>query len=151
AAYLPACRLERLGDASFTADHRLRYPCMSGAMANGIGSVDVVEAMGRRGMLGGFGAAGLPPSVVEGAIGRLQRRWREATPCAFNLIHSPGEPDLEAAIVDLYLRRGIRLVEASAFLNLTLPLVRYRVAGIRRDGWDRIVAPHRIIAKVSRV
>jgi PfaD family protein len=32
-----------------------------------------------------------------------------------------------------------------------LPLVRYRVAGIRRDGSGRIVAPHRIIAKVSRV
>ena len=45
---------------SFVADHRLRYPCMSGAMANGIGSVEIVEAMGRRGFLGVFGAAGLP-------------------------------------------------------------------------------------------
>ena len=33
--------------------------CMSGAMANGIGSVEIVEAMGRGGMLGIFGAAGL--------------------------------------------------------------------------------------------
>src|SRR5208337_3626307 len=57
----------------------------------------------------------------------------------------------EAAIVDLYLRRGIRLVEASAFLNLTLPLVRYRVTGIRRDSHGKIVAPNQIIAKISRV
>jgi PfaD family protein len=68
-----------------------------------------------------------------------------------NLIHSPGEPGLEAAVVDLYLRRRIRLVEASAFLNLTLPVVRYRVTGLRRDESGRIVAPNRIIAKVSRV
>ena len=57
---VPACRLEDLGDASFRADHGLRYPCMSGAMANGIGSVEIVEAMGRHGFLGIFGSAGLP-------------------------------------------------------------------------------------------
>ena len=68
-----------------------------------------------------------------------------------NLIHSPGEPDLESTIVGLYLARKIRLVEASAFLNLTLPLVRYRVAGIRIDRSGQIRAPNRIIAKISRV
>src|SRR5262249_27851496 len=47
--------------------------------------------------------------------------------------------------------RGIRLVEASAFLDLTLPVVRYRVAGIGRDYEGAIVAPKRIIAKVLRV
>ena len=57
--YLPACRLEHLGDRGFCTAHRLRYPYMSGAMANGIGSVEIVEAMGRAGMLGIFGAAGL--------------------------------------------------------------------------------------------
>ena len=45
----------------------------------------------------------------------------------------------------------MRLVEASAFLNLTLPVVRYRVAGLVRDESGRVVAPNRIIAKVSRV
>jgi trans-AT polyketide synthase/acyltransferase/oxidoreductase domain-containing protein len=42
-------------------------------------------------------------------------------------------------------------VEASAFLGLTLPVVRYRVTGIRRDETGRVIAPNRIIAKVSRV
>ena len=54
-------------------------------------------------------------------------------PFGMNLIHSPAEPDMEAATVSLYLKRNVRLVEASAFLNLTLPVVRYRVAGIHRD------------------
>jgi trans-AT polyketide synthase, acyltransferase and oxidoreductase domains len=151
AAHVPACRMEDLGDASFVADHRLQYPCMSGAMANGIASIEVVEAMGRQGFLGVFGAAGLSPTAVEGAIQRLQRDLGDATPYAMNLIHSPGEPELEALIVSLYLARKIRLVEASAFLNLTLPLVRYRVAGIHVDPSGRIRAPNRIIAKISRV
>jgi trans-AT polyketide synthase, acyltransferase and oxidoreductase domains len=150
-AHVPPCRLEHLGDASFTADHGLRYPCMSGAMANGIGSVEIVAAMGRAGYLGSFGAAGLAPGVVEQAIDRLGRELGDSTPYAMNLIHSPAEPALEAAVVDLYLRRRVRLVEASAFLSLTLPVVRYRVQGIRREASGRIVAPNRIIAKVSRV
>jgi PfaD family protein len=147
---VPACRLEDLGDASFRTDHGLRYAYVAGAMANGIGSVEVVEAMSRAGMLGFFGAAGLPLARVESAIDRLKRDLGDG-PFGFNLIHSPNEPDLEAAVVDLYLRRGVRLVEASAYLDLTLPVVRYRLHGIRADAAGRVVTPNRVVAKVSRV
>jgi trans-AT polyketide synthase, acyltransferase and oxidoreductase domains len=150
-AHIPACRLEDMGDPSFVDDHRLRYPCMSGAMANGIGSVEVVEAMGRRGFLGVFGSAGLHLNVVEKSLARIQHELGDSTPYGMNLIHSPAEPELESAVVDLYLRKKVRLVEASAYLNLTMPVVRYRVAGLRRDVSGRVVAPNRIIAKVSRV
>jgi PfaD family protein len=148
--HVPACRLEDLGDPSFTSDHRIRYAYLAGAMANGIGSADIVEAMGRAGMLAFFGAAGLSLPTVESAIDHIQRNLGD-TSHGFNLIHTPNEPNHEAATVELYLRRGIRLVEASAYLDLTLPLVRYRVRGIHRDSDGRIVTPHRIIAKVSRV
>ncbi len=148
--YVSAFPVEHLGDAEFRADHRLRFAYLSGSMANGIGSVEIVEAMARAGMLGFFGAAGLAIPTVTAAIDRLCRSLGEM-PFGFNLIHSPNEPDLEAAVVDLYLRRGIRLVEASAYLDLTLPVVRYRVHGIRRETSGRIVCPNRIIAKVSRI
>ena len=151
AAYLPAIRPESLGDASFREEHGLRYAYVSGAMANGIGSAEIAEAMGRAGMLGIFGAAGLSLRAVETAIDRLERSLGASIPYGFNLIHSPNDPALEAAVVDLYLRRGVRLVEASAYLDLTLPVVRYRVRGIRREPSGRVVAPNRIIAKVSRV
>ena len=124
---------------------------MSGAMANGIGSVEIVEAMSRGGFLGVFGSAGLSLGAIEHAIDRIERIAGETIPFGMNLIHSPGEPELESAVVDLYLRRGVTLVEASAYLNLTLPVVRYRVAGIKRDATGRVVVPNRLIAKVSRV
>jgi PfaD family protein len=151
AGYLPACRPEHLGDASFCAEHGLRFPYLCGAMANGIGSAEVVEAMGRAGMLGVFGAAGLPVASVENAIDRVGRTLGHSAAYGFNLIHSPNEPELEAAVVSLYLKRGVRLVEASAYLDLTLPVVRYRVRGIHLDHAGRVVAPNRVIAKVSRV
>ena len=148
-AWSPALIPEALGDPAFRAAHRVRYAYIAGAMANGIGSEDVVEAMGRAGMLGFFGAAGLSPARIEAAIDRLQKHLGE-TPHGFNLIHSPNDPALEAAVVDLYLRRGVKLVSASAYLDLTLPLVRYRVSGIHRDTHGRVVCPNRVIAKVSR-
>ena len=150
AGYLPPLPLRNLGDPSFCRDHRLRYAYCAGAMANGIASAELVEAMARAGMLGFYGAAGLDPATVEKAIDRLVQNVPNQ-PYGFNLIHSPNEPDREVAIVNLYLRRGIRLVEAAAYLQLTLPVVRYRVAGISRDAEGRVVTPNRIIAKVSRV
>jgi trans-AT polyketide synthase, acyltransferase and oxidoreductase domains len=148
-AVVPALHLEDLGDCGFRADHRLHYAYVTGAMANGIGSADIVEEMSRAGMLGFFGSAGLSPQRVEAAIDRITRNLGDQ-PFGFNLIHSPNEPLLENAVVDLYLRRGIRLVEASAYLDLTLPVVRYRLHGIHEvDG--RVVTPNRVIVKVSRV
>jgi PfaD family protein len=149
AAFVPAVRPGQLGDVSFLRDHRLRYAYLAGAMANGIGSTDIVAAMAKAGMLGFFGAAGLGLDRVEQAIDRVQREVPDL-PHGFNLIHSPHEPRLEAGCAELYLRRGVRLVEASAFLDLTLPVVRYRTAGLHVAG-GRIVTPNRVIAKVSRV
>jgi trans-AT polyketide synthase/acyltransferase/oxidoreductase domain-containing protein len=149
-ARAPAVRPEDIGDADFRAEHRLRYPYVAGAMANGIGSAEIVEAMARAGMLGFFGAAGLPLERVEAAIVRIQGDISDLA-YGFNLIHSPNEPDLENAVVDLYLRHDVRLVEASAYLDLTLPIVRYRLHGIHADSNGRVVTPNRVIAKVSRV
>lgn len=149
-AVLPATRPEDLGDPGFRQAHGLKLGYVAGAMANGIASVELVEAMGRAGMLGFFGAAGLAPERVAAALERLQGSLRN-TPFGVNLIHSPNEPRLEAEIVDLFLKRNLRLVEASAYLDLTLPLVRYRTHGVYRDGTGRVVAPNRVVAKVSRV
>lgn len=146
---VPPMPVSALGDRSFCRDHGLRYAYVSGSMAAGIGSVAIVEEMARHGMLGFFGAAGLTPTRVEQAIDQLAAS--RCGPYGFNLIHSPNEQSLEKAIVDLYLRRGVRLVEASAFLDLTPHLVRYRLHGIHRDSQGQVVAPNRVIAKVSRI
>jgi PfaD family protein len=150
AIFVPAYRPEHLGDPTFCADHGIRFAYAAGAMANGIASVELVEAMSRAGLLSFFGAAGLSLPVVERAVQRLQQSLGRQ-PHGFNLIHSPNEPNLEAAVAALYQRSGVRLVEASAYLDLTLPIVAYRVHGIHRDGAGRTVTPNHVIAKVSRV
>lgn len=151
---VPSVAVDQLGDRSFRRDHGLRFAYVSGAMAAGIGSEQIVEEMARHGMLGFFGAAGLSPSRVEAAIDRLEKLSTDQSgpsPYGFNLIHSPNEQSLEQAIVDLYLRRNVRLVEASAYLDLTPHVVRYRLHGIHRGPAGEVVTPNRIIAKVSRI
>jgi PfaD family protein len=118
-------------------------------MANGIASVELVEAMGRAGFLGVFGAAGLSVERVEAAIDRL-RHSLQGRPWAVNLIHSPDDQKLERALVDLFLDRRVPLVSASAYLDLTLPVVKWRVSGIHRNDRGEIVV-NRLMAKVSRV
>lgn len=150
AAFVPILRPQQLGDRQFRQAHRLQYAYVTGAMANGIASVELVTAVSRAGMLGFFGAAGLSVDRVREAIDRLQSTLGDA-PFGCNLIHSPHDMPTEAAVADLLIQRGVRLVEASAYLDLTLPLVRYRLHGIKlcRDG--RIETPNRVVAKASRV
>ena len=147
-AYSPPLPPENLGDPYFKKRHNLRYAYIAGAMANGITSVRMVQETGRAQMLGFFGAAGLYPDKIEAAIYSLKEH---NLPFGFNLIHSPNDPELEAAVVNLYLKHEIRLVSASAYLDLTLPLVYFRVHGIHNDQSGNIVCPNRIIAKISRV
>lgn len=148
--HLPGLTPAQLGDRTFCEDHRVDLPYVVGAMANGIASVELVEAASRAGLLGMFGAAGLPLDLVEKSIDRLQKSLGDA-PFGSNLIHSPNEPDLEQGVVDLYLRKGVKLVSASAYLGLTLPILKYRYKGIHRDSDGNIVVPQKVLAKISRV
>lgn len=148
--FAPATGPEQLGDTAFRAKYGCDYAYVAGEMANGIASEEMVITLGRAGWLGFFGAAGLEPQRVERGIGRIQAALGDG-PWGSNLIHSPAEPRREAEIAELYLRRGVRVVSASAYLDLTLPLVQFRVSGITRRPDGSIFAPNAVMAKVSRV
>jgi len=148
--YAPPLRPKDLGDSGFKKAYNLRYAYITGAMANGITSVEMVEEAGRAGMIGFFGTAGLTIDKIEEAIDRLQQSLTNL-PFGVNLIHSPNDPGLEAATVQLYLKRGIKIVSVSAYMDLTPPIVYFRVKGIHRESNGNIVCPNKVIAKVSRV
>jgi len=148
-AYAPAFHGEQLGDPEFKETYGTRYCYYAGAMANGIASEEMVIALGRAGFLGSFGAGGLVPSRIEAAIQKIQQALPDG-PYAFNLIHSPAEPALERGSVELYLKYGVRCVEAAAFIALTPNVIYYRVAGLGLDADNEIEIKNKIIAKISR-
>ncbi|MEV4436235.1 PfaD family polyunsaturated fatty acid/polyketide biosynthesis protein [Streptomyces sp. NPDC049585] len=140
---------QALGDSGFLRRHDVRLPYMAGAMAGGIAGTRLVAALSRAGCLAVFGAAGLPERRIDAALGELARELGDG-PYACNLIHSPMAPHLERTVVDLCLRHRVRCVEASAFVQVTPELVRYRLAGLRLDRTGGVCAGHRVIGKVSR-
>ena len=142
-------QVAQLGDPEFMRIYGLNMAYMTGAMANGIASEELVIASGKVGLLSSFGAAGLVPSRIEEAINKIQQALPNG-PYVFNLIHSPSEDAIERGAVDLFLKYGVTTVEASAFLDLTPNIVRYRVAGLRLNAQNQVEIGNRVIAKISR-
>lgn len=148
-AIVPAFTAEDLGDASFKKDYKVKYAYKAGAMANGIAATDMVIALGKNDMIGSFGAAGMLPSRVKEAIAQIQVALpSQAYAC--NLIHSPIEKALEEGAVNLYIAHGVKVVEASAYMNLSEQIVKYRAVGLSLDAQGAIVISNKVIGKVSR-
>ena len=141
--------IEDLGDAGFRRQYGVRCAYYAGAMANAIASTRMVIALGKVGLLGSFGAAGVVPARLEAAIHEIQSALPDG-PYAFNLINSPNEPAMERGAAELYLKHGVHTVEASAYVDITPPLVLYRAAGLELGVDGKIIARNRIIAKLSR-
>jgi trans-AT polyketide synthase, acyltransferase and oxidoreductase domains len=148
-AVLPSVKPEQFGDNNFCQSYKTRYAYMTGAMANGIASAELVIAMGKSGLLASYGAGGVLPQKVEEDVIKIKNALG-AQPFAVNLIHSPHEPLMEQRCVDIFLKHGVSVVEASAFMDITLPLVYYRVAGVFCDSLGQVSSSNRVIAKVSR-
>ncbi|MFI5310795.1 MAG: PfaD family polyunsaturated fatty acid/polyketide biosynthesis protein [Gemmatimonadales bacterium] len=151
-ALLPALHPEWLGDRAFCEEHGCRYPYVTGAMATGIASVELTAAGARAGFLSFYGTGGLSLARAEEGLDAIARALADVPGAAWgaNLIHSPDEPALEDRLVDSYLARGVRCIEASAFMQLSPAIVRYGATGLHVDEWGRIHRPHRVMAKVSR-
>jgi trans-AT polyketide synthase/acyltransferase/oxidoreductase domain-containing protein len=147
---LPPSYPEWLGDRAFTETHRLRFPYVAGEMANGIATVEMVVAMARAGMLGFFGAAGLPLARVERAVEQLRGTLGDGAPWGVNLIHSPADARAEEETAALLVRSCVPCISASAFMSLTTALVRCSASGLTRDARGAIVRRHQLFAKISR-
>lgn len=148
---LPPLYPEWLGSHSFCTTHCTRFPYVAGEMANGIATTRMVIEMAHAEMLGFFGAAGLDLVRVERAVDELVGQVGGGSNWGVNLIHSPGEPQFEERVADLFVRRGVPRVSASAFMGLTLPVVRCAATGLRADHSGRIERRTQLFAKVSRL
>lgn len=145
---LPEITAETLGSAAFRATYGTRYAHICGGMVHGIASTDWVVACAKAGILSFFGTGGLSPDRVQAAIADLTARLGPNDPFGINLLNGSNE----SANIDLFLRHGIRRIEASAFIKMTPDLVRYRLSGLSRDAQSPggVAIANRIIAKLSR-
>jgi trans-AT polyketide synthase, acyltransferase and oxidoreductase domains len=150
----PLCA-EKLGCPIFRKEYNLRHAYMSGAMYKGIASKELVVRMGKGGYMGFLGTGGLRLEQIESGIDYIQRQLKSGEPYGMNFLAHVNNPTAEMALVDLYLQRAVRHVEAAAFTQISPALVKYRLRGLvqssdTRSGTPGVVAKNKIIAKVSR-
>jgi trans-AT polyketide synthase/acyltransferase/oxidoreductase domain-containing protein len=141
---------EALGSAEFRNQHGVRLAYVAGAMFRAIASTDLVIRMGKAGLLSFYGAGGMTLEELEQAIRSIKAALPADAPWGMNLLHAYGDPTRELETVALYLRHDVQVVEAAAFFQATPALVLYRFKGACYTALRRPVAPHRVIAKVSR-
>ncbi len=138
-----------LGSREFKCRYGLEYAYLTGAMAKGIASEELVVRMGKAGMMGFFGTGGLDLHRIEGAILKIRGALHAGQPYGMNLLCRLDNPHLEEKTVDLFLRHGVTNVEAAAYMQISPALVRYRLQGLTTDAAGDIKATNRIIAKIS--
>ncbi|MDJ0933255.1 ACP S-malonyltransferase [Breoghania sp.] len=141
--------MENLGSRAFCEAFGLRYPYVSGSMYQGIASIGIVIRMAKAGLLGFFGAAGLSIPEIRSAIHEIRAQIPAGAAFGVNFIAHLNRPHLEDELTDLLLEEGVDIVEASAFMEVTPALVRYRAKSLERQG-EKVRAKNRVIAKVSR-
>jgi trans-AT polyketide synthase/acyltransferase/oxidoreductase domain-containing protein len=146
----PCITAESLGSPAFKSDYGLRYAYIAGAMYKGISSPAMVIALGRADLLGYLGTGGMRFAEIEAAIQQIQSALPNRRPYGLNLLYNPAQPAEEMRLVDLYLRYQVRHIEAAAYMQITPALVRFRLSGLHRDAAGRLIANHRILAKISR-
>jgi trans-AT polyketide synthase/acyltransferase/oxidoreductase domain-containing protein len=141
---------QRLGCEAFRKRYAVRYAYVAGAMYKGIASGRMVVRMARAGMLAFLGTGGLKISRIEDEIAAIQAALKPEETWGANLLANLERPELEEQTVDVYLRRGVKVVEAAAYTQISRALVRYRVCGLSPEGDGVVGIGNRVIAKVSR-
>ncbi|MBT8420973.1 MAG: PfaD family polyunsaturated fatty acid/polyketide biosynthesis protein [Gammaproteobacteria bacterium] len=148
---LPPMYPEWLGDRGFSETHGVRFPYVGGEMALGISTPAMVIALGKAGMLGFLGSAGLAPEEIARQCREIQAELDpKGLPWGINLIHSPQEPQQEEALVGLALEFGITRMSVSAFMSLTPTVVYYACKGLARTPDGAIGRKNHLFAKISR-
>ncbi|MEU5607160.1 ACP S-malonyltransferase [Streptomyces sparsogenes] len=132
-----AVRAETLGAATFRERYGLRYACLAGAMYGGVSGAELLIRLAKSGGMGFFGSGGLALDEVGAGLDAVRAALGADGAYGANLLHQYADPERESALVDLFLRAGVRTIEASGFLRITPALVRYRLSG------------GRVLAKVS--
>jgi len=140
----------RLGSQAFREEYGIKYAYLAGAMYRGIASRELVVRMAKAGMMGFVGTGGLSLEAIEKNIQYIQNELTDGQAYGMNLLHNLHDPAFEMTTVELYLKYGVRKLEASAYMQITKSLVYYRLKGLRKDPNGMVICDNKILAKISR-
>ena len=146
---LPVPNENELGDKSFQVDYNTKYSYYAGGMAQAISSVEIVVALAKAGFLGTYGSGGMSIQDIEKAIDRIRKEVPDR-PFIMNFLHMLNSDKLEFDLVNIFIKKNVNIVEASAFIDLSPALLYYRISGLYKSQDGKIKSKRKVIAKISR-
>jgi trans-AT polyketide synthase, acyltransferase and oxidoreductase domains len=141
---------EKLGSKSFQQRYGIKYSYLTGAMYRGVASKELVICMAKAGLLGFLGTGGLRLDEIEEDLIFIKNELDNGQVYGMNLLSNLYNPQMEMETIELYLKHGVTIVEAAAYMMMTPALVYFRVKGLEKNKNGRIRCKHKIIAKISR-
>lgn len=139
-----------LGSSFYKETYNLKHAYASGSMYRGVSSSDMVIAMAKAGMMSYFGSGGISLPILEKEILTIKSAIGDNHSFGFNLIHNMEDSKKEEDTINLYIKHKVKNIEASAFMQVSKSLVKYRLKGLEFDSSGEIISKNRIQAKVSR-
>lgn len=140
----------KLGSLDFRKDYNIEYSYVAGSMYKGTASKELVTRMAKAKMLSFLGTGGMSLKEISEDIDAIQSTLASNESYGMNLLHNLGNPELENKTVELYLDKGVKHVEASAFMQITEALVHFHVSGLNYSPDGNVISNNKILAKVSR-
>lgn len=141
---------QTLGSEKFRNYFGVKYAYTVGSMYKAISGVDLVKKMANSGFLAFYGTGGVSNEQLQKDLSQLKEEVSNDKIFGVNMLYQEGNSDKEKALVDIILRSGIKIVEASAYLMITQELIRYRLQGIHKNEYGEPCVKNKLIAKVSR-
>jgi trans-AT polyketide synthase/acyltransferase/oxidoreductase domain-containing protein len=118
-------------------------------MYGGIASKELVTKMANSDFLSFLGAGGISIENIQKAIDYIKKNAPTKV-FGVNVLYNHLISEKEMDIVDLLLKNNINYLEAAGFKCATLPLVKYRLSGVRRIN-NEILIPNKVFLKASRI
>ena len=121
----------KLGSADFRKAYNIPYSYVAGTLDQSPASRRLVIRMAKAGMLAYLGTAQMNIEEIAQHLTAIQKEIGFNQTYGMGLTHQSTDSDLEMQIIQLYLQKGSRNIEATAFTRLTKALVYFHVAGLR--------------------
>ena len=119
-------------------------------MYRGTSSPDLVVSMAKAGFMSYLGSGGLSFTQLEEKIKCILNELTDNQSFGVNIMYDFMHPNKEIEMINLFLRMGVKNIEASAFMQVSAPLVKFRARGLVASSNGAINSIHRIQVKLSR-
>lgn len=140
--------LHDLGSASFRKRYGLAFNCLVGGMYKAISSKEMIASLSKSNLLGFYGTGGVSFEQIKRDISFIKEQVNREV-FGVNVVSDVTNSEKEERLIDLLLEEEVSVIEASGYIYLTRPLIRYLAMGLREDN-GQVVRTNHIIAKVSR-